>query len=157
MSAKSFFVTRRHSFRSAHFDEVAAEAEAQQPWFRQSVPVPPGQFIIPGPDAISAHDPMPPRDQLKGEPVGLQDYFGRVNDVEAHVFVLTLWEVPNCRELYLNLVRRRTNGVSYRGTLGIGTLVSLWTWKEPKPKDEWRERLHLEPYGHRRRSRTARG
>jgi hypothetical protein len=153
-TAKSWFVTPKRTVRPKHLPPRTDNNSFHDPsWFQRLVPIRPGPFVLPGADTSAAYDPFPPV-ELKGEPVGPRHYFGRVTDVLDGTLNLTLWEIPNGRELIANVARSKQKGVTTSGTLTRGTPIHAWTWTEHRP-DGALERLHLEPMDRRAPSKKA--
>lgn len=141
----SWFVTLPRVARPRHLARLTDAKNFREPsWFRRLVPVRPGSFVLPAPDTSKVYDPLPPSDALKGEPVGPRYYFGRITDVLEGTLALTLWEVPNGRELLANVAPDRAKGVTTRGSLARGTPVYVWTWTEHNRQGA-HERLHIAP------------
>lgn len=140
----SWFVTPQRPVTPRHLPGSIIKEENRRcgSWFRRLVSIRPGPFVLPAPDTPAVYDPDPPREVSKGEAVGSRHYFGRVTDVLGGTLALTLWEIPNGRELLANIAPARQDGVTTKGRLPRGTPVDVWTWTEHQKKSR-RERLHI--------------
>ena len=108
------------------------------------MPVQPGQFVVLGARPQYPLDPTPPAGLAKSEPVLPRRYVGRVTDVLKEAWAVTLWEVPNGRELVSNISRAPRTGITKKGLIRRGTPINVWTWAE-KDHATATERLHFEP------------
>lgn len=141
---ESCFVTGRRPFPPRHLPSpIDRENFRDGSWFRRLIAVRPGAFVVPSPEGPEVYDPSPPARLLKGEPVDPRRYLGRVHEEGSGVITLTLWEVPNGRELLTN-VSRDLPGVTVKGRMGPGMPVDLWTWGEFDRDGRRSERLLLQ-------------
>lgn len=138
---QSVFVTPRRPFLPTHVPATEPAQEAPS-WFQRQLDIAPGPFAIPAPTAGEAFDSLPPNNQLQNAPLDPRLYTGRVRDVLQGSWVLTLWEVPNGRELQANIATDRGQGITTAGKLLPGTPVCVWTWGEDSTAGR-RERLHI--------------
>lgn len=145
---KSHFVTEKRSVaprRHGRNEDIQNFRDGS--WFRRMVPVQPGTFVLPAPETPVVYDPLPPEGLVKErQPLDPRHYYGRVHEVSRKTLALTLWEIPNGRELYASVMRRGSGTTIKRDArLAPGTPVELWTWTEiPRPKHSL-DRVHLQP------------
>jgi hypothetical protein len=142
---KSHFTTAKHPYRPsrrAPGSEDDRRTFRAYSWFRRLVALSPGDYVLPSPKSPDDFDPMPPREQLKGEPVGPRKYLGRVNETFGETLALTLWEVPNGRELLASVSVSNPEVTTDEG-LHTGTPVTLWTWREFDEEGSPHDRVHI--------------
>lgn len=138
----SVYVTKRALRPAEHLGSAGDRANFRAgSWFRRLVPVEPGRFVLPGPEDPKAYDPTPPPTKVKGEVLDPRRYLGRVQEVHGKTLALTVWEVPNAREIFAS-VALDAPGLSSSGKFRAGTPVEFWTWTELKSGARV-ERLHI--------------